>query len=366
VAGDGSDHADVAANTAASHAQGTDQALDTGGANEVTAAQAKTSYIHSQITTGNPHSLDATDVGADASGTAASAVSTHETAYDHADIAANSAHAAGDGSDHADVAANSAASHAQGTDQALDAGGANEVTAAQAKTGYAHSQVTTGNPHSLDSSDVGADPAGTATSAVATHESSYAHSDIASNSAHRTGDGSDHADVAANSTHRGTTTGNPHQVTAAEAGADPFEAVSTLPASPTAWKLYRLTATDATAMAAPGLYRHDGNAWYCLLQQGPYVLGNLTGTVTLPNIFDVVYTGTTTGATSWTFPSATGAGAISLRLTNGGSQTQTWDADVNWPGGTAPTLTASGVDWLVFASADGTNWDGSLAQEDVQ
>ena len=45
--------------------------------------------------------------------------------------------------------------HTQGTDQALDTGGANEVTAAQAKAGYTHSGVTTGNPHSVSKSDVG-------------------------------------------------------------------------------------------------------------------------------------------------------------------------------------------------------------------
>mgnify|MGYP006285794351 CR=1 FL=1 len=37
-------------------------------------------------------------------------------------------------------------------------------------------------------------------------------SNLDANTAHSTGDGSDHSDVAANSGHRGTTTGNPHQV----------------------------------------------------------------------------------------------------------------------------------------------------------
>ena len=43
------------------------------------------------------------------------------------------------------------------------------------------------------------------------------HSDVAANTVHSTGDGSDHADVASNTAHRGTTTGNPHQVTFTEA-----------------------------------------------------------------------------------------------------------------------------------------------------
>jgi hypothetical protein len=50
-----------------------------------------------------------------------------------------------------------------------------------------------------------------------------------------------------------------------------------------------------------------------------------------------------------------------MRLTNGGSQTVNWPASVDWvPGGTAPTLTASGVDELVFKTIDGgTIWVGT-------
>ena len=47
-----------------------------------------------------------------------------------------------------------------------------------------------------------------------------------------------------------------------------------------------------------------------------------------------------------------------LTLTNGGSQTTVW-TNVDWEGGTAPTLTTSGVDILVFATVDGgTIWHG--------
>jgi hypothetical protein len=51
-------------------------------------------------------------------------------------------------SNNTDVAANTAARHSQGMDQGLDTGGPNAVTAAQAKTAYAHSQAT-GNTHGL-------------------------------------------------------------------------------------------------------------------------------------------------------------------------------------------------------------------------
>jgi len=82
-----SPHSDIGLNTAARHTQGTDLGLDTGGANAVTAAQAKAASDH---------------VGAS-------------------------------GASHADVATNTAARHTQGTDQGLDTGGANAVTVAAVK-----------------------------------------------------------------------------------------------------------------------------------------------------------------------------------------------------------------------------------------
>ncbi|MFH0805958.1 MAG: hypothetical protein V1901_03735 [Patescibacteria group bacterium] len=55
----------------------------------------------------------------------------------------------------ADISSAISLKHTQGTDQGLDTGGANEVTAPQAKAGYTHSGVTSGNPHSVTKSDVG-------------------------------------------------------------------------------------------------------------------------------------------------------------------------------------------------------------------
>ena len=43
-----------------------------------------------------------------------------------------------------------------------------------------------------------------------------------------------------------------------------------------------------------------------------------------------------------------------LELTNGGQGTLTWGSEVEWPGGSAPTLTAAGVDLLRFYSPDGS------------
>jgi len=69
-----------------------------------------------------------------------------------------------------------------------------------------------------------------------------------------------------------------------------------------------------------------------------------------------------TSATTFTFsnPPASGkAGAFTLVLTNGGSQTVNWPASVQWAGGAAPGLTAAGVDILSFITMDGgTIWYG--------
>lgn len=76
---------------------------------------------------------------------------------------------------------------------------------------------------------------------------------------------------------------------------------------------------------------------------------------------------TASGALTWTFTNvpASRAFAVLLELTNGGTGTQTWPAAVKWPGGTAPTLTASGVDLLGFITDDGgTTWRGVQLMKD--
>ena len=72
-----------------------------------------------------------------------------------------------------------------------------------------------------------------------------------------------------------------------------------------------------------------------------------------------------TSANTFTFSNPTATDELcgfTLLLTNGGSQTVNWPAAVDWPGATAPTLTAAGVDKLVFETSDGgTTWLGNLA-----
>lgn len=76
---------------------------------------------------------------------------------------------------------------------------------------------------------------------------------------------------------------------------------------------------------------------------------------------------TASGALTWTVTNVPASGAFSflLELTNGGTGTQTWFSGIKWPGGTAPTLTTSGVDVLGFITDDGgTTWRGVQLMKD--
>jgi hypothetical protein len=75
-------------------------------------------------------------------------------------------------------------------------------------------------------------------------------------------------------------------------------------------------------------------------------------------------------ATTFTFtnPPASGDfGAFVMEITNGSAFLITFPASVDWPGGTAPTLTASGKDQLVFTTRDGgTTYFGFVAGLDIK
>ena len=85
---------------------------------------------------------------------------------------------------------------------------------------------------------------------------------------------------------------------------------------------------------------------------------------------NVVTATVSTGTQTFTFtnPSATGkACSFTLILTNGGSQTVNWPASVDWAGGSAPSLTSSGIDILTFTTVDeGTIWYGFAAGTDMK
>jgi hypothetical protein len=81
-----------------------------------------------------------------------------------------------------------------------------------------------------------------------------------------------------------------------------------------------------------------------------------------------VFTKTISGATSLTVsntPTTGNAASFILELTNAGSAAITWFSGVKWAGGTAPTLTTSGVDVIGFYTHDGgTTWRGFFLSKD--
>ena len=105
----------------------------------------------------------------------------------------------------------------------------------------------------------------------------------------------------------------------------------------------------------------------------PLITGTREVRVAMPaNAIDLatgnLFTKTISGATTLTVsnvPTTGTAASFILELTNAGSAAITWFSGVKWAGGTAPTLTASGVDVLGFYSHDGgTTWRGMLLAKD--
>ena len=78
-----------------------------------------------------------------------------------------------------------------------------------------------------------------------------------------------------------------------------------------------------------------------------------------------IFSATISGATtiSLTNVPATGTAMLMLRLTNGGSATVTWPSGIKWPGGTAPTLTASGLDEVVLMRTNAGVWSGAVRKD---
>ena len=105
----------------------------------------------------------------------------------------------------------------------------------------------------------------------------------------------------------------------------------------------------------------------------PLITGTREVRVAMPaNAIDLatgnLFTKTISGATTLTVsnvPTTGTAASFILELTNAGSAAITWFSGVKWAGGTAPTLTASGVDVLGFYSHDGgTTWRGLVLAKD--
>jgi hypothetical protein len=102
--------------------------------------------------------------------------------------------------------------------------------------------------------------------------------------------------------------------------------------------------------------------------------GSAVGNTGATETFDLTtanfFSATLDQACVFTFSNPPGSGDFGtfvLELTNGGAFAITWPVSVDWPGGTAPTLTAAGVDQLVFTTRDGgTTWFGFVAGLDIK
>jgi hypothetical protein len=143
--------------------------------------------------------------------------------------------------------------------------------------------------------------------------------------------------------------------------------------------------TDATNVAAAGAVMASGGTMSGTLSLADNIVsrpiledyaiqGSAIGNVGATRTFDCAvanyFTATVDQASTFTFsnPPATGdAGGFRLVLTNGGAFAITFPAAVDWDGGTAPTLTAAGVDIIDFTTSDaGTIWYGTVVGSDMK
>ncbi|MDB4261331.1 hypothetical protein N9878_00550 [bacterium] len=74
-----------------------------------------------------------------------------------------------------------------------------------------------------------------------------------------------------------------------------------------------------------------------------------------------------TSSTMTNWPATGATGYLALEVINGGAYSIVWPTSVDWVGGTAPTLTASGTDQLIFRSRDaGTTVLGWVVGLDIK
>jgi hypothetical protein len=99
-------------------------------------------------------------------------------------------------------------------------------------------------------------------------------------------------------------------------------------------------------------------------------IGNVGATRTFDLESGNFFSATLDQASTFTFSNPAASGdfcGFVMQITNGGAYTITWPTSVDWAGGTAPTLTSSGVDMLTFTTSDGgTTWMGFVSGLDVK
>lgn len=99
--------------------------------------------------------------------------------------------------------------------------------------------------------------------------------------------------------------------------------------------------------------------------------GSVSGAVTLDlsaaDHFSLTIGGAVTGLTLSNVPASPKVTALILEITNGGAFTITWPTSFKFPSGTAPSLTASGVDIMALLTRDGgTTWRMVGIQKDTR
>lgn len=96
----------------------------------------------------------------------------------------------------------------------------------------------------------------------------------------------------------------------------------------------------------------------------------LTGAVAVNLATARFFHGIVTGNVTFSFTNIPATGrfvSVMLELTNPGAATITWPAGTKWPGGSAPTFTAAGVDVIALYTRDGgTTWRAARAQADTR
>ena len=96
-------------------------------------------------------------------------------------------------------------------------------------------------------------------------------------------------------------------------------------------------------------------------------MGTLSGAEPIDVSAANFFYGTVTGVVTFSFTNVPAAGAVFLvlEITNGGVAALTFPPSVQWPGGTKPTFTTTGVDVVSLYTRDaGTTWRATMVQAD--
>lgn len=188
--------------------------------------------------------------------------------------------------------------------------------------------------------------------------------------------------------HISNNTTNPHNVTKSQVGLSNVDNTSDINKPISTATSTALNSKQDTLVSGTNIKTVNGTS---ILGSGnittsdatklPLAGGTMTGAITAiretkvamaANNIDLatgnLFTKTISGATTLTVSNVLASGnanSFILELTNGGVGVITWWAGMKWAGGTAPTLTAAGVDILGFYSHNGgITWRGMVMAKD--